>query len=105
MRDRGQGSTKTLSAPHGTKTTHLGHPIAIRRQPPYPTNSRNDVTSPQGSSVELEGERGRYASCEAIPTGGDTDTSGALDGDEDARKRPKKLRNELQQDREHSNKQ
>ena len=87
------------------KMMHLGHPIAIRRQPPYPTNPHNGVTSPQGSRVELEGERGRYASCKAIPTGGDMDTSGASDANEDSRKRPKKLQNELQQDREHSNKQ
>ena len=56
--------------------------------PNKPARSQNKPLS-----IELEGERSAAASCEVVPTGSDTDTSGASDGDGDARKWPKKLWN------------
>ncbi|KAH0829128.1 hypothetical protein J3R83DRAFT_2604, partial [Lanmaoa asiatica] len=70
--------------------------------PPDPSPSERPARENEFPSVELEGERCRVASCDAVLTEVETDASGASRCDEDPRNRPKELWNMSERVRERS---
>jgi hypothetical protein len=73
------------------------HTPAPAEPPDEAANRQNDPPS-----VELEGERMLYPSCDVGPTSGNAHASGATQGDEDPRNRPKGAPDTLEQSRQRS---